>query len=287
MYIYLNIFVYFTMSYLAYYSCMLGCHTVEQISAEECRSPVHLQRTSGALSLTSLGSNSCAFPSSPLTLQASPGQTLNITVYDFSGSSADSDGPQSQCAVNHGQITDVSAGSGHAQSVPICAGSGRITHAMVSNGNSVRITLAPDRFTDAAILLQYEGRYTTGYTHLRSIANILVIFFIRSAFQLNSLSCKLDWNIWALQCNLKLCTCTVLRILVDVLSSLSVLGCADMVGVNGATMHRAGNTLTITCSLDQTMTWRRRCVRHEWVGEYGRCSSSKYAIFYVIRQTTN
>ena len=122
-----------------------------EVSHESCQQPIALDTRPNRILLSQLGSANCGFEHSTLRLEAKPGHTLNITLYDFTGSAS---GPHSQCAVQHARLRDMAS----SQMVDVCSGRARVQPLMVSARNAVQLTLSSDNFANTPLLLEIQGK---------------------------------------------------------------------------------------------------------------------------------
>ena len=127
---------------------------VDDISPATCQAPLQLTATTGAVLLSRLVTANCGTSSRPLTLHAQPGQTLNISLYDFSASGGA--GQQSHCSDVYGDVSDLS--SADTTSAALCSGSERKRQVLSSSGHAVQITLSQDRLGSLNAILTYDGR---------------------------------------------------------------------------------------------------------------------------------
>ena len=129
---------------------------MDDISPASCQAPLQLTATTGAILLSRLVTANCGTSSRPLTLHAQPGQTLNISLYDFSASGAA--GQQSRCSDVYGDVTDLSSTDTTAAAAALCSGSERKRQVLSSSGHAVQITLSQDRLGSLNAILTYDGR---------------------------------------------------------------------------------------------------------------------------------
>ena len=128
---------------------------MDDISPATCQAPLQLTATTGAVLLSRLVTANCGTSSRPLTLHAQPGQTLNISLYDFSASGAA--GQQSRCSDVYGDVTDLSSAD-TTVAAALCSGSERKRQVLSSSGHAVQITLSQDRLGSLNAILIYDGR---------------------------------------------------------------------------------------------------------------------------------
>lgn len=125
---------------------------VHPITHASCQQAITLGHAPTKLLLSQLGEENCGFENTPLTLEAEPGQVLNISLYDLTGSA--SEGPHSQCGVNYGRVLDVS----NSAIADVCSGRGRAKQLMTTNGNTMQIILSQDSFENNQLMLEIEGK---------------------------------------------------------------------------------------------------------------------------------
>ena len=127
------------------------------MSYAACQNPLVLEQSLTSLLLSQLGTEGCAFGSQPLQVEAMPGQTLNVTLYDFSRAAAD-DVERTACRHEYGELLDVT--SAHAR--PLCARTAaRRQHVMSSDGHRLELTLSSQNFANQPLLLQLQGDVST------------------------------------------------------------------------------------------------------------------------------
>ena len=94
----------------------------------------------------------CGSHEKPLTLEAKPGQTVNITLYDFNQKQETI--YYRKCPHSYGYVIDAKT----AEVSEICGGGhARIMQLFMSEGNVVQIVFQEDMLTDRNFLIEFNG----------------------------------------------------------------------------------------------------------------------------------
>ena len=148
---------------------------VTTVNSNQCNRGIHIdvQSSSGYLASITSQDTPCGSGNAPWTLQAQEGQTINLTLIDFSWDEHYSGGAQ-ECQKTYGHILSYASDD----IIQICGRRSRVQHIDIKPSHHIQIILDAAAVIDHHFIIRFEGVYY----FIFEIIHIYIYIYIRDIY---------------------------------------------------------------------------------------------------------